>query len=156
MTENPFNVFINNVNIFEISQHPFVSDLFDSIGCKLSSESNNELIKNWMSGKNQGFRKDFAGNLVTQDLFDSCFNYLANSVGHRFNEAQDKLKEAGIEYPLIDFETDEKKAFVKSLVYQFVEIENLRLDDSIEPYIKKKPEPANKVPVNEDANRTNG
>ena len=144
-----FNVFIRAVNQFKTVQTTFVLDLLSCLKCSFSSDTEDDTVKNWMAGKNQSFRKKFGGLPVSKNEFDACFNYLTDAIGNKFKKVQDELKDTAVTYPLIDFETDDKNVFVKSLVYQFIEIVNLSLDDTVEPRINSQNESKNKAPIDE-------
>lgn len=115
-------------------QYGFIDDLFKTLDVEIEGIAG--LAKNWMSGRNQGYKEYFKGKNFNQKHYDSFLRYLNNKINKRFVIIQDTLEIYNHEYTYIDFETDKQGIFFKSILNQFKDIVGLPLDPNTVPLIQ--------------------
>ena len=121
----------------KVKQPAFVNELFKTFGIKSSNDKDGKfegLVKNWIAGRNQGYKSLFKGIKINQENDDKFVNFLNEMIAPstRIKNVQHTLKKYRNEYPSINFVTNDSNEFYKSVLVQFKRIVGLLPDGATE------------------------
>lgn len=125
-----FGIFIRALhNEVKGTQHQLVNELFFTLGVE-GEVDNDGVLKNWMAGKNQGYVGYFKDVEIKQEHYDRFIKLLDEMIKTRYKNIQNTLRAYSNEYTYIDFETDNRDEFFKSILNQFKDIVGLPPDQA--------------------------
>ena len=120
-------------------QYAFVQEFFMTFDVKIAASDAQNYVKNWISGKNQSYKKQFKSVNCNSQNYENAFRYLEENINIRFKNVQNRLRSNRSEYSHIDFETNDSNVFFTSIINQFTELVDLPLPPIQEDVLRNDP-----------------